>query len=125
MRTSWLAVGFLLLSVNANAQALGTPPDGVAPPPPAAAPTTADVPAAKVFRTSVDLVALSVVVIWIAATVRSTLPYAAIAALFAIGGAIHGYALGESIVGAESSSSASSTNASSPPLTWTARVNAV
>jgi urease accessory protein len=48
------------------------------------------------------LVALSVVVIGIAATVRTTLPYAAIAALFAIGGAVHGYALGESIVGAES-----------------------
>lgn len=48
------------------------------------------------------LVALSVVVIGIAATVRTTFPYAAIAALFAIGGAVHGYALGESIVGAES-----------------------
>jgi urease accessory protein len=48
------------------------------------------------------LVALSVAVIGIAATVRTTLPYAAIAALFAIGGAVHGYALGESIVGAES-----------------------
>lgn len=47
------------------------------------------------------LVALSVVVIGIAATVRTALPYAAIAALFAIGGAVHGYALGESIVGAE------------------------
>ena len=46
--------------------------------------------------------ALSVVVIGIAATVRTTFPYAAIAALFAIGGAVHGYALGESIVGAES-----------------------
>jgi urease accessory protein len=48
------------------------------------------------------LVALSVVIIGIAATVRTTLPYAAIAALFAVGGAVHGYALGESIVGAES-----------------------
>ncbi|MBB4039567.1 urease accessory protein [Microvirga flocculans] len=48
------------------------------------------------------LVALSVVVIGIAATMRTTLPYAAIAALFAVGGAVHGYALGESIIGAES-----------------------
>jgi urease accessory protein len=48
------------------------------------------------------LVALSVVVIGIAATVRTTLPYATIALLFAVGGAVHGYALGESIVGAES-----------------------
>jgi urease accessory protein len=47
------------------------------------------------------LVALSVVVIGVAATIRTTLPYATIAALFAIGGAVHGYALGESIVGAE------------------------
>lgn len=47
------------------------------------------------------LVALSVVVIGVAATIRVTLPYATIAALFAIGGAVHGYALGESIVGAE------------------------
>jgi len=57
---------------------------------------SADLPYAEL------LVALSVVVIGIAATVRSTLPYAAIATLFAIGGAVHGYALGESIVGAES-----------------------
>ena len=48
------------------------------------------------------LVALSVVAIGLAATVRTTLPYALIAALFAAGGAVHGYALGESIVGAES-----------------------
>lgn len=48
------------------------------------------------------LVALSVVVIGVSATVRTTLPYAAIATLFSIGGAVHGYALGESIVGAES-----------------------
>ncbi|MBM6580184.1 HupE/UreJ family protein [Microvirga sp. BT689] len=48
------------------------------------------------------LVALSVVVIGLAATMRTTLPYALIAALFAAGGAVHGYALGESIVGAES-----------------------
>ena len=47
------------------------------------------------------LVALSVVAIGIAATVRTTLPYALTAALFAAGGAVHGYALGESIVGAE------------------------
>jgi urease accessory protein len=47
------------------------------------------------------LVALSVVVIGVAATVRTSLPYALIAALFAAGGAVHGYALGESIVGAE------------------------
>jgi urease accessory protein len=48
------------------------------------------------------LVALSVVAIGLAATVRTTLPYALIATLFAAGGAVHGYALGESIVGAES-----------------------
>jgi urease accessory protein len=47
------------------------------------------------------LVALSVIAIGIAATMRTTLPYALIAALFAAGGAVHGYALGESIVGAE------------------------
>jgi urease accessory protein len=47
------------------------------------------------------LVALSVVAIGLAATVRTTLPYALIATLFAAGGAVHGYALGESIVGAE------------------------
>jgi urease accessory protein len=47
------------------------------------------------------LVALSVVAIGMAATIRTTLPYAAIAGLFAIGGAVHGYALGESIIGAE------------------------
>jgi urease accessory protein len=57
---------------------------------------SADLPHAEL------LVALSVVIIGIAATVRTTLPYTAIAALFAIGGAVHGYALGESIVGAES-----------------------
>jgi urease accessory protein len=57
---------------------------------------SADLPHAEL------LVALSVVIIGIAATVRTTLPYAAIAALFAVGGAVHGYALGESIVGAES-----------------------
>ena len=57
---------------------------------------SADLPHAEL------LVALSVVIIGIAATLRTTLPYAAIAALFAIGGAVHGYALGESIVGAES-----------------------
>jgi urease accessory protein len=47
------------------------------------------------------LVALSVMVIGIAATLRTTLPYALIAALFAAGGLVHGYALGESIIGAE------------------------
>jgi urease accessory protein len=47
------------------------------------------------------LVALSVLAIGIAATVRSTLPYAVVALLFAAGGAMHGYALGETIVGAE------------------------
>ncbi|MGO4387907.1 HupE/UreJ family protein [Microvirga sp. 2YAF29] len=47
------------------------------------------------------LVALSVVIIGIAATLRTTLPYAVIAALFAAGGLVHGYALGESIIGAE------------------------
>jgi urease accessory protein len=47
------------------------------------------------------LVALSVVIIGVAATMRTNLPYGAVAALFAIGGAIHGYALGESIAGAE------------------------
>ncbi len=47
------------------------------------------------------LVALSVVAIGLAATVRTTLPYALIALLFAAGGAVHGYALGESIIGAE------------------------
>ncbi len=47
------------------------------------------------------LVALSVVAIGLAATVRTTLPYGLIAALLAAGGAVHGYALGESIVGAE------------------------
>jgi urease accessory protein len=47
------------------------------------------------------LVALSVVAIGIAATVRSTLPYAVVALLFVAGGAMHGYALGETIVGAE------------------------
>ena len=48
------------------------------------------------------LVALSVVAIGLAATMRTTLPYALIAVLFAAGGAVHGYALGESIIGAES-----------------------
>ncbi len=47
------------------------------------------------------LVALSVVAIGLAATIRITLPYALIALLFAAGGAVHGYALGESIIGAE------------------------
>ncbi len=47
------------------------------------------------------LVALSVVAIGLAATVRTSLPYGLIAALFAAGGAVHGYALAESIVGAE------------------------
>jgi urease accessory protein len=56
---------------------------------------SADLPYAEAF------VALSVVVIGLAATMRTTLPYALIAALFAAGGAVHGYALGESIVGAE------------------------
>jgi Ca-activated chloride channel homolog len=61
VRTSWLAVGFLLLSLDARAQALATPSDGVAPPPPAAA-ASADVPTTQVFRTGVDVVALNVVV---------------------------------------------------------------
>jgi urease accessory protein len=56
---------------------------------------SADLPLTEV------LVALSVVVIGTAATVRSTLPYAVVALLFAAGGAMHGYALGETIVGAE------------------------
>jgi len=56
---------------------------------------SADLPYAE------TLVALSVVAIGIAATMRTTLPYALIAALFAAGGAVHGYALGESIIGAE------------------------
>jgi urease accessory protein len=56
---------------------------------------SADLPYAEAF------VALSVVVIGLAATMRTTLPYALIAAFFAAGGAVHGYALGESIVGAE------------------------
>jgi urease accessory protein len=47
------------------------------------------------------LVALSVIAIGLAATVRTNLPYGLIAVLFAAGGAVHGYALGESIVGAE------------------------
>ncbi|WP_230533656.1 HupE/UreJ family protein [Microvirga roseola] len=47
------------------------------------------------------LVALSVVIIGLTATVRTTLSYALVAALFAAGGALHGYALAESIVGAE------------------------
>jgi urease accessory protein len=58
--------------------------------------TSANMPYGEVF------VALSVVAIGIAATMRSTLPYSMIALLFAAGGAMHGYALGESIVGAES-----------------------
>jgi urease accessory protein len=57
---------------------------------------SADVPYGEVF------VALSVVAIGMAATMRSTLPYSMMALLFAAGGAMHGYALGESIVGAES-----------------------
>lgn len=48
------------------------------------------------------LVALSVLAIGLAATVRTNLPYGWIAALFTTGGAVHGYALGESIVVAES-----------------------
>ncbi len=48
------------------------------------------------------LVALSVVIIGVAATLRTTLPYVLIASLFAAGGLVHGYALGESIIGAES-----------------------
>jgi len=47
------------------------------------------------------LVALSVVAIGLAASVRTTLPYGAVALLFAVGGAMHGYALGEAVVGAE------------------------
>jgi urease accessory protein len=47
------------------------------------------------------LVALSVVAIGIAATMRTNLPYGLIAVLFAAGGTVHGYALGESIIGAE------------------------
>jgi len=47
------------------------------------------------------LVALSVVAIGLAASVRTTLPYGAVALLFAAGGAMHGYALGEAVVGAE------------------------
>lgn len=47
------------------------------------------------------LVALSVVAIGLAASVRTTLPYGAVALLFAAGGAMHGYALGETVVGAE------------------------
>ncbi|NBJ09889.1 HupE/UreJ family protein [Microvirga arsenatis] len=57
---------------------------------------SADLPYAE------TLVALSVVIIGLAATIRTTLPYALTALLFAAGGAVHGYALGESIIGAES-----------------------
>ena len=57
---------------------------------------SASVPYGEVF------VALSVVAIGVAASIRSTLPYSMMALLFAAGGAMHGYALGESIVGAES-----------------------
>jgi urease accessory protein len=57
---------------------------------------SASVPYGEVF------VALSVVAIGLAATIRTTLPYSMMALLFAAGGAMHGYALGESIVGAES-----------------------
>lgn len=46
-------------------------------------------------------VALSLVAIGAAAAFRPTLPLAAAAALFAAAGLAHGYALGESIVGAE------------------------
>ena len=56
---------------------------------------SADLPYAEV------LVALSIVAIGLAATVRTTLPYGLMAVLFAAGGAVHGYALGESIIGAE------------------------
>ena len=47
------------------------------------------------------LVALSVVAIGIAATVRTALPYAVVALVFAAGGAMHGYALGETVIGGE------------------------
>jgi urease accessory protein len=47
------------------------------------------------------LVALSVVAIGLAASVCTTLPFGAVALLFAAGGAMHGYALGETVVGAE------------------------
>jgi len=57
---------------------------------------SADLPYAEMF------VALSVVTIGLAATMRTTMPYAMTALLFAAGGAVHGYALGESIIGAES-----------------------
>lgn len=56
---------------------------------------SATLPHAELF------VALSVVIIGLAATIRTTLPFATVAVLFAAGGALHGYALGESIVGAE------------------------
>ncbi|MFC1458950.1 HupE/UreJ family protein [Microvirga arabica] len=56
---------------------------------------SADLPYAEL------LVALSVVALGLAATMRTNLPYGLIAALFAAGGAVHGYALGESIIGAE------------------------
>lgn len=59
MRTSCLVAGFLLITSHAQSQALITPPrDGVTP----AASERADVPSDPVFRTGVDLVALSVVV---------------------------------------------------------------
>ena len=57
---------------------------------------SASVPYGEVF------VALSVVAIGMAVSIRTTLPYSMMALLFAAGGAMHGYALGESIVGAES-----------------------
>jgi urease accessory protein len=49
------------------------------------------------------LVALSVVAIGIVAALRPTLPFSLAGLLFAVGGLIHGYALGESIIGAEAS----------------------
>ncbi|MXQ13913.1 HupE/UreJ family protein [Microvirga makkahensis] len=47
------------------------------------------------------LVGLSVVIIGLAMTMSVTLPYALVAALFSTGGALHGYALAETVVGAE------------------------
>jgi urease accessory protein len=47
------------------------------------------------------LVALAVVAIGAAAALRTTLPFAGAALLFALGGLAHGHALGEAIAGAE------------------------
>ena len=47
------------------------------------------------------LVALSIVALGMVAALRPTLPQNLVAGLFAIGGFVHGFALGESIVGAE------------------------